>query len=627
MQLLELHFFAAVALDVFDGIADNGEVAQAQKVHLQQANGLAGGVIPAGDIGAIGRPLPHRDVVHQPHGGHNHRTGVHASLANNTLQAARGVINLFHIRVSFHHLADLGGLGIALVVGVSNAPQRNVLRHNRRRQRAVDTVGHLEAGLAKVYLGGVLNGLLGFHRTEGNDLGNLILAPALGGVGNHLAAAAIVEVDIDIGRGRALGVQKALEEQVVFQRINIGNGQRVGHERTRRRTTAGPHADAHRTRILNKLRHDEEVGRVALHLNHGNLVLGALDILLRHIAPGEPPLQPLHHLVGQPGGGGVALGDIGNGHAVVGVFLPDLAVVLHALGNPQSVIAAIRNQVIPGIAHLRGGLDVVAGTAELEAVRVHERLAGLHAQHGLVRRSLGFQHVVAVIGHQRRQVQLPADFEQPIARALFDVQPMVHQLQEEVVLAIDVLPHRRSLEGLVELAEAQAGLHIAGWAAGRGDDAIGMLGDELCIHARPLAQLAFVGGERRQGEQVAQPGRVFRDHRLVQIRARGGDIVALLVRGAPQHTLFIKARFRGHVGLDADDGFDPGAGHALVKGVGSIHIAVVCHAHGGHVLLDHLISQHIDLGHAVQHGELGMVMQVDEGGVFGHAVILAGRSR
>ena len=323
----------------------------------------------------------------------------------------------------------------------------------------------------------------------------------------------------------------------------------------------------------------------------------------------------------------MALGDIGNGHAVVGVFLPHLAVVLHALGNPQGVIAAIRNQVVPGIAHLRGGLDVVAGTAELEAVWVHKRLTGLHAQHGLVRRRLGFQHVVAVVGYQRRQVELAADFEQPIARALFDVQPMVHQLQEEVVLAIDVLPHGRGLEGLVELTEAQAGLYIAGWAAGGGDDAISMLSDELRIHARPLAQLAFVGGERGQREQVAQPGGVFRDHRLVQIRTRGGDIVALLIRSAPQHAFFIKARFRGHVGLDADDGFHPGAGHALVKGIGSIHIAVVCHAHGGHVLLDHLISQHIDLGHAVQHGELGMVMQVDEGGIFGHAVILAGRSR
>ncbi len=62
------------------GVPFAQEVAQAQKVHLQQADGLAGRVIPAGDIGTVGRALPHGDVVHEANRGHNHRTGVHARL-------------------------------------------------------------------------------------------------------------------------------------------------------------------------------------------------------------------------------------------------------------------------------------------------------------------------------------------------------------------------------------------------------------------------------------------------------------------------------------------------------------------------------------------------------------------
>ena len=410
MQLLQVDFFAAVALDVFDRIADNGEVAQAQKVHLQQADGLAGWVIPAGDISAVGRALPHRNVVHEPDRSHNHRTGVHARLPDDALQAPRRVINLLHVWVGFHHLADLCGLGVALVVRVRDALKRNVLGHDRRRQRAVDAVGHLEARLAKVHLGRVLNGLFGLHRAEGNHLRHLVLAPALGRIGNHFAATAVVEVDIDIGCGRALRVQESLEEEIVLQRIDISNGQRVGDQRTGRRATARPHTNAHGARVLNELGHDEEVGRVALHLNNGDLILGALDILFRNVLAGEALLQALHDLVGEPGGWGVALRDVGNRHAIVGVFFPDLAVVLHALGNPQGVIAAVWNHIVPGLAHLRGRLNVVAGAAELKAVRVHERLAGLHAQHRLMRRRLGLQHVVAVIGHQRRQVQLAADF-------------------------------------------------------------------------------------------------------------------------------------------------------------------------------------------------------------------------
>ena len=146
-----------------------------------------------------------------------------------------------------------------------------------------------------------------------------------------------------------------------------------------------------------------------------------------------------------------------------------------------------------------------------------------------------------------------------------------------------------------------------------------MLRDELSIHARPLAQLALIGGQRGQGKKVAQAGGVFRNHCLVEVGAGSGNIVALLVRCAPQHALFIEARLRCHIRLDADNGLDTGAGHAAVEGIGAVHIAVVGHAYGRHFLADHLVCQHIDLGHAVQHGKLGVVVQVDEGGVFGHA--------
>ena len=613
VEVLQVDFLAAVLLDVFQAVTNHGEVTQAQKVHLQQADGLARRIIPAGDVGAIGGALPHGDVVHEAHRGHNHRTGVHAGLPDHALQAAGGLVDLLDVRIRLNHLADLGGLRVAGVIRVGDAGERDVLRHDGRRQGAVDAVRHLEAGLAKVHLGGVLNGLLGLHGAEGNHLRHLVLAPAIRGVGDHLAAAAVVEVDIDIRGGRALRVQESLEEEIVLNRVDVGNGQRVGHEGAGGRTTARTDADSDGAGMLDELGHDEEVGRVALHLNNGDFVLGALNVLLRHLPAREAVLEALHDLVGEPRGGRVALRHIRNRHAVVGVLLPDLAVVLDAFCDPQGVVAGLRNHLVPYLAHLLGGLDVVAGAAELEAIRVHEGLAGLHAQHGLVGRRLGFQHIVAVIGHQRRQVQLAADLQQAVAGALLNIQAVVHQLQEEVVLAVDVLPHGSCLEGLIKLPQAQAGLDVSRGATGGGDDALRMLRDELGVHTRPLTQLSLVGGQGGQLEQVVQAGGVFRQHGLVQVRAGGGDVVALLVRGAPQHALLIEAGFRRHVGLDADDGLDPRARHLLVEGVGAVHISVVRHAHGGHALAHHLIGQHIHLGHAVQHGKFGVVVQVDEG--------------
>ena len=152
-----------------------------------------------------------------------------------------------------------------------------------------------------------------------------------------------------------------------------------------------------------------------------------------------------------------------------------------------------------------------------------------------MRLGLAFQHVVAVIGHQRRDAQLAAHFQQVIADALFDVQPVVHQLQEVVVLAIDVLPHRGGFHCLIELSQAQAGLYVARGATGGGDDALGTLGNQLGIHARPLAVLALIAGHGAQVEEIAQALGGFRHHRLVQVSAGGGDIIALLLRVSPAH--------------------------------------------------------------------------------------------
>ena len=99
IQRFQVERFAAVLLYVLQGVAKHRKVAQAQEVHLQQADGLAGRVIPAGDDRAVRRALPHRDVVHERHGRHDHRAGVHAGLAHDALEAASRLVDFGHIRV------------------------------------------------------------------------------------------------------------------------------------------------------------------------------------------------------------------------------------------------------------------------------------------------------------------------------------------------------------------------------------------------------------------------------------------------------------------------------------------------------------------------------------------------
>ena len=73
------------------------------------------------------------------------------------------------------------------------------------------------------------------HLAEGDDLRHAVGAVLLGHVADHALAAAHGEVDVDVRHRHALGVEEALEQQVVAQRVDVGDLQAVGDDASRRR--------------------------------------------------------------------------------------------------------------------------------------------------------------------------------------------------------------------------------------------------------------------------------------------------------------------------------------------------------------------------------------------------------
>ncbi len=208
---------------------------------------------------------------------------------------------------------------------------------------------------------------------------------------------------------------------------------------------------------------------------------------------------------------------------------------------------------------------------------------------------------------------LLADLQQPLADPALDVQAVVHQLEEVVVGPEDLPPLGRRLQRLAVVPEPQPGLHLARRAAGGGDDALGVLGDELGVHPRPLAQLALEGRQRRQLEQVAQTGRVLGDHRHVGVGPTARDVVGLLRRVTPQDALGVEPRAGRDIRLHADDRFDSRFGRRVVELAGAEHVSVVGHADRGHLEPLRLRQHRLDLRGTVQHRVFGVVMQVHEG--------------
>ena len=183
-----------------------------------------------------------------------------------------------------YSVAELAGLLVARVLGVEDAGQRDVLAHHRRRHDLGDPVAHRER--VAEHPGGVLDRLLGLDRAVGDDLRDPVLAVLLGGVADHVAAPALVEVQVDVGHRDALGVEEPLEQQPVLDRVELGDAQRVGDHRRRPPSRGRGRPGCRCSRACrHEVGDDEEVAREA-HLDDD------AELVLRLLARGRPGTPP-----------------------------------------------------------------------------------------------------------------------------------------------------------------------------------------------------------------------------------------------------------------------------------------------------------------------------------------------
>ncbi len=604
-QLEQVDLLAAAHLDVANRVVHDGEVAQPEEVHLQQAERLAGRVVELRDHRAVGLALHQRHVVGQRLGRHDHPGCVHAGLADQALQALRGVDDLLDVVVLLIERPDLARLAVAGVGRVEDPGERDVLAHHRGRHRLGDLVA--EGVRVTEDPGGVLDRGLRLDRAEGHDLGDLVLAVLLGDVADDLAPPALVEVDVDVGHRDALGVEEPLEQQPVLQRVDVGDAERVRHHAARRGATARADRDAVVLGPHDEVRDDQEVRREAHLQDDPELELHLLAVGL--VVPvGEPAVHAPPGLLAQPRLLGVALRDVEPRHQVAELEHP---CGVHPLRDRERGAAA----GLPGLGavqcpHLLRGLEVVAGPLELERRR-GQRGRGLDAQQRGVCGRLVLVGVVGVVGDDVLQPELAGDLLQATSRALVDVDAVVHQLDEVVLPAEDVAEVGSSVQRLLLLAEADPGGDLPRRAAGGGHQALAVLGEQLPVDPG-FAEEALHRGPGLQLEQVVQTDRVPRPDGHVRERTGAGDVVALLVLLAPADRRLVVAGGRGDVGLHTDDRRDPRRRRPRVEVVRPVQVSVVCDRDGRHLEPLGLGEHVLEFRRAVEHGVLGVDVQVDE---------------
>ncbi len=235
------------AVDDDDRPVDDRQRPQAEEVEFDQARGFDVVLVELRDQIAAVLVAEQRSEIGQHRRRDDHTAGMHAGIACQTLERAREVDHVLDLVLGVVELAQLRLLGERIVERDSQ------LEGNQLRDAVDEAVGHTE------HAADVTHDRLRGHRAVGDDLRYPLAAVFRGHVVDDSIPAIHAEVHVEVRHGHALGIEEALEQQVVADRIEVGDAQAVGHERARTGAAAGPYRHAVLARPADKVGDDQEV--------------------------------------------------------------------------------------------------------------------------------------------------------------------------------------------------------------------------------------------------------------------------------------------------------------------------------------------------------------------------------
>ena len=287
---------------------------------------------------------------------------------------------------------------------------------------------------------GVAHHRLGRHGAEGDDLTDAVAAVLRSHIIDDLVAAVHAEVDVEIGHRHPFGVEEALEQQVVRQRVEVGDAQRPRHQRTGTRAAARADRDVVVLGPVDEVGDDQEVAGEPhrdddVELGLEPQLIGRAAVLRSRWMPVEPARQALARLLAQPAFDRVSVRHREYRQRVLAEFQFEVAAhrqrdrvvdrvgdvgeqFRHLLRRLQVLLGAVVLRPLGVVEHAAGG-DAHARFVRLETVGVEETriVAGDHRDAALRRcmQGEGVERVLAVAsGAGELQVQAIAERALPV---------------------------------------------------------------------------------------------------------------------------------------------------------------------------------------------------------------------
>ena len=433
----------------------------------------------------------------------------------------------------------------------------------------------------------------------GDDVRNAAFAVFLPHVVDDFHAAALAEVDIDVGRADAFRIEEPFKQQAEAHRADVGDAHGVRCQRAGRRSTAGADRDVVVARPLDEVGGDEEVGGEAQLVDGVDLVFQAGGDFFRlgfflAVALHESVAADLHQVfLARAAVWGAELRVLFRAGGIQ--FDGDIA----ALGDFQCCIAGA-GHVGEDLAHLLGGLEIDFRRV-VHAVFIDHQVPGADADHHVVGFVVELVEKVHVVRGDDLEVHFPGELEQGRGDQPLRFEAVVVDLDVGVFLAVDFHDFGECLAGFLLVTGAQPLVDRAGNAAGEADDALGILAQGFAVHAGLAVVETFEIPLGDEFAEIVPAFVVFGQQRHVRGALAAGEL------------LFVLHLPRGEVDLAAEDRFHPGLVAFLIEFDRAVEVAVVGHRHGRHSEFLGALGEILDADHAVEQGEFSVQVEVDEG--------------
>ena len=369
------------------------------------------------------------------------------------------------------------------------------------------------------------DGRLGAHGSEGYDLADTIATVLFDHILDDFAAAVLAEVNVNIRHRDTFRIEEPLKQQVVGERIEIGDLDGIRYQRTGGRTPPGTDRNAAILGPADKIGDDQEIGRKfhvanAVQLDFQTIKIPLL-LLQGHVGIlGQDRYHPLfqsfggqiaQHVIVILAGGRVEVRE------VVGLAV-HRQIKVTALGDNQGVADRL-GSVGKGPRHLFRRLDVELVNREFHMGRVFHGLAGLDAEQHLMGTGVLTVEIMAVVRRHQRQLQFGRHLHQALVDDIL--------FRDGVFLQFDVVAVGEQLTvpaggcyRIFHIAAAALHGHFPLEAGGHGNQSLGAPGQQLAVDAGAVVEPLLVPGRGQVGK-IPVPLNVFAEQD--QMIGRVGD--------------------------------------------------------------------------------------------------------